>query len=247
MLNLIKYDILHNCRTYLVEYIIFLVLAIILPFIPSAETQSILIFVTILLIFCLMIFNLVTICAYYYKDMFSQNAYLTLTLPLSSNELLLAKIISACIWIVISCLVLILGFTFSITIYASSMVSFQEIMELASTFFGAVGEIFLDSGLWQIFPYLFISLVKFVISIFTIMTVVQTKYTRRNKVWWGLGIFIAYMIISSFVSNLLLSTDVAIELMSKLGLYATIISGIIEVVIFYFICKYILDHMIEIE
>lgn len=247
MLNLIKYDILHNCRTYLAEYAVFLVLAILIPFIPSVQTQSILIFVTMLLIFSLVIFNLVTICTYYYKDMFSQNAYLTLTLPLSSNELLLAKIISACVWLIISGVVLMVGFAFSLMIYASSLVSLQEMMELAGTFFNALGDIFIDSGMWQIFVVLFINLISFVISIFTIMTVVQTKYTRRNKVWWGLGIFIAYMIISSFISNFISSTDIAIELTYRMGIYASFIPVILESVIFYFICKYILDHMIEIE
>ena len=109
MLNVIKYDILQNYRIYIIEYVVYLITCIILPFIPQ-NIVFIPMFLLLLLVWAMILLNFVTIFYNFYKSMYSNKGYLTMTLPLSSHELLLGKIFAGIIWIIISFVILFLGF-----------------------------------------------------------------------------------------------------------------------------------------
>lgn len=108
MLKLIKYEMFHSYRSFGLVFGIFLLAcfgATVLPINMGMAVSSIL----LLLVFGIFISVFVTIIKNYNTSMFKKPGYLTLTLPLSTHKIIISKVISACIWLFVSMIILALG------------------------------------------------------------------------------------------------------------------------------------------
>ena len=251
MLKLIKYDIMQNYHIYFVEYALYLILCLVVPFLPDTLSSIVLMFMT-LFVMIVIFFNIGTIIYNYYQSMFGKQAYLTLTLPYNTHELFASKVIAAFLWIIISFLILFLGMVISGLLLGSQYVDLQEFFKLMS-FSGDVFTQFMMSwDFWQAILLMLLTILAFVLTGFTLCTIVQTKYTRKNKLLWLIGIFFVFSMIFNYLNIVIVNTSWYQQFyymtMGYLGFwFIESLGTIIWVIIAYFVNVYILEHMIEIQ
>lgn len=252
MLKLLKYEMIQNYRSFAAIFAIFLIACFSLPFLPMNAFEianTVMVFV----VTGISISIFVTIIKGYYSSMFQKPGYLTLTLPMSTHQIVLSKIIAAFIWWTLTIVVICFGMLSMITIYSVKNLN-QNVIE--QTF--EVAKITLSYlGLYNIQTVLIIllniltSLMTSITGLFALVTIVQTKYTRKHKVLAGFGIYVLYSIIINFVLNrLIYPNDIAYNFTyTTLGqvFYIGILVSIIQVVIYYFVTIYIVNNKIEIE
>lgn len=251
MLKLIKYDIMQNYHIYFVEYALYLILCLVVPFLPDTLSSIVLMFMT-LFVMIVILFNVGTTIYNYYQSMFGKQAYLTLTLPYNTHELFASKVIAAFLWIIISFLILFLGMVIIGLLLGSQYVDLQEFFKIMS-FSGDVFTQFMMSwDFWQAILLMLLTILAFVLTGFTLCTIVQTKYTRKNKLLWLIGIFFVFSMIFNYLNIVIVNTSWYQQFyymtMRYLGFWFTEGLGtIIWVIIAYFVNVYILEHMIEIQ
>lgn len=251
MLKLIKYDIMQNYHIYFVEYALYLILCLVVPFLPDTLSSIVLMFMT-LFVMIVIFFNIGTIIYNYYQSMFGKQAYLTLTLPYNTHELFASKVIAAFLWIIISFLILFLGMVIIGLLLGSQYVDLQEFFKLMS-FSGDVFTQFMMSwDFWQAILLMLLTILAFVLTGFTLCTIVQTKYTRKNKLLWLIGIFFVFSMIFNYLNIVIVNTSWYQQFyymtMGYLGFwFIESLGTIIWVIIAYFVNVYILEHMIEIQ
>ena len=117
MLKLMKYEFIHSMRTFFIAFVVFLAGCILLPFFMDGFLTSLPIvsvvfglgfsFLIIGILFALFI----SIFVNYDRSMFKRPGYLTLTLPVSTTELILSKVLTTMIWLIIAMFVMVLGFS----------------------------------------------------------------------------------------------------------------------------------------
>lgn len=251
MLKLIKYDIMQNYHIYAIEYAIYLILCLVIPFLPE-KLSAIVAMVMILFVMIVILFNIGTIIYNYYQSMFGKQAYLTLTLPYNSHELFASKVLAAVLWIVISFLVLILGITIITIIMSFQYTDIQEFFNLVRLSGDIFIEFFISTDFLQAILVMLVTIISFVITGFTLCTIVQTKFTRKNKMAWLVGIFFVASMIYNYLHIVIANTNwyqqMYYMLQGALGFWLTeSLGSLIWLIIAYFINVYILEHMVEIQ
>ena len=251
MLKLIKYDIMQNYHIYAIEYAIYLILCLVIPFLPENLSAIVAMFL-ILFVMIVILFNIGTIIYNYYQSMFGKQAYLTLTLPYNSHELFASKLIAAVLWIVISFLVLILGITIITIIMSFQYTDIQEFFNLVRLSGDIFIEFFISTDFLQAILVMLLTIISFVITGFTLCTIVQTKFTRKNKMAWLVGIFFVASMIYNYLHIVIANTNwyqqIYYTLQGALGFWLTeSLGSLIWLIIAYFINVYILEHMVEIQ
>ena len=251
MLKLIKYDIMQNYHIYAIEYAIYLILCLVIPFLPENLSAIVAMFL-ILFVMIVILFNIGTIIYNYYQSMFGKQAYLTLTLTYNSHELFASKLIAAVLWIVISFLVLILGITIITIIMSFQYTDIQEFFNLVRLSGDIFIEFFISTDFLQAILVMLLTIISFVITGFTLCTIVQTKFTRKNKMAWLVGIFFVASMIYNYLHIVIANTNwyqqIYYTLQGALGFWLTeSLGSLIWLIIAYFINVYILEHMVEIQ
>ena len=242
---------MQNYHIYFVEYALYLILCLVVPFLPDTLSSIVLMFMT-LFVMIVIFFNIGTIIYNYYQSMFGKQAYLTLTLPYNTHELFASKVIAAFLWIIISFLILFLGMVIIGLLLGSQYVDLQEFFKLMS-FSGDVFRQFMMSwDFWQAILLMLLTILAFVLTGFTLCTIVQTKYTRKNKLLWLIGIFFVFSMIFNYLNIVIVNTSWYQQFyymtMGYLGFwFIESLGTIIWVIIAYFVNVYILEHMIEIQ
>lgn len=242
MLKLIKYELIGSYRQFFLVFLCFIIGCIVAPFLPLDFSQftSAIVMMAGLGIF---IAIFVSIILNFVKSMYKKPGYLSLTLPVSTNELVLSKIIGSVIWNILGGLVLMIGTM--ILVLSLSNVNINEV-------FDALGELFIRvdgfySELFQSLMTLLTSLTLGVASIFLTITITQTKYVPKYKTLIGLAIYFG----SSIVFNLFISWDPIVNIYSGFSTIALVITinilNILGTVIFFLATVYLIDHKIEVE
>ncbi|MCI5774524.1 MAG: hypothetical protein MR210_08185 [Erysipelotrichaceae bacterium] len=251
MLKLIKYDIKQNYHIYFVEYALYLILCLAIPFLPDSLSSIVTMFM-MMFIFAVALFNIGTIIYNYYQSMFGKQAYLTLTLPYNSYELFASKVIAAVLWIIISFLILFIGFFIISFLLGARYMDMEILINSVSIDINVFREFFMSWDFLQAILLLLLTILSFVISGFTLCTIVQTKYTRKNKLLWLIGIVFAWSMLFNYINIIVTNTSWYQELhyamMGYLGFWLNEgIGTIIWVIALYFVNVYILEHMIEVQ
>ena len=117
----------------------------------------------------------VVIIKNYSNSMFSRNSYLTHTLPVTSTQLLLTKILSAVFWIIVSVFVLFLSMLI-IGLRVSGF-DFSAITETLQQFFSTV--IAVDSLLYLF--YMIVGTAESVALVYLVMNITHTTYVPRYR------------------------------------------------------------------
>ena len=249
MLNVIKYDILQNYRIYIIEYVVYLITCIILPFIPQ-NIVFIPMFLLLLLVWAMILLNFVTIFYNFYKSMYSNKGYLTMTLPLSSHELLLGKIFAGIIWLIISFVILLLGFGLIALMFS---IMENSVLEQLSFLLKALSQLVSTVYFYEGILAIIIFIISFITVGFTVLTIIQTKFTRKHKAIWAIVAYVALIVINNILRYAFVKIIAIFGLYNTIGnilqitgpILPTALISLIQSTILYFVSIYVLDNMLE--
>ena len=249
MLNVIKYDILQNYRIYIIEYVVYLITCIILPFIPQ-NIVFIPMFLLLLLVWAMILLNFVTIFYNFYKSMYSNKGYLTMTLPLSSHELLLGKIFAGIIWIIISFVILFLGFGLIALMFS---IMENSVLEQLSFLLEALSQLVSTVYFYEGILAIIIFIISFITVGFTVLTIIQTKFTRKHKAIWAIVAYVALIVINNILRYAFVKIIAIFGLYNTIGnilqitgpILPTALISLIQSTILSFVSIYVLDNMLE--
>ena len=227
----------------------------------------------ILVFFAAIILILKNIIMSFYKKMFDKQGYLTFTLPVSTNQIILSKLIVNFLWVIFSFLVLTLS---GIIVF---LIASEQSIEILKTVFNEVYLQLEKFGLLRadlIILYSIVGLVGIIIGLeylLVILSLLNIGKFKKHKFIKGILIFIVFNFVINIISSIILMIFpyfIGIELkeqglVGKLQIYSLsnilnsevaiipivflgqIILMIIELVAFYLISKVLIEKKLELE
>ena len=210
MLKLMKYEFIHSYRTFFISFITFLGACILMPFIMNGILSDIPILSILLalgfsvLIMGIIIALFVSIVINYDRSMFKRPAYLTLTLPVSTTELIIAKVLTTILWLIIAVFVFIIGTYFMglVSAFLNDSLSMSSIIDGIRIFGKMFWEYLSTQPLNLLANILYVigELLMLVGGIYVTMTIVHTKWFRKHRLIYGLIIYIVLNFIIEYFS-----------------------------------------------
>ena len=222
MLKLVKYNFVQSMRTYLMSFGIFLIVSSVLVFIlwtqnilsiilamhdnfPSGFSNDItIIFVEEFLQTGVVLTLFIATFIYYYETMFKKTGYLTMTLPFSSLELLISKVLTMMIWILVGLIVWIFAVsicTFMNQWYLYHLNSFY-VPVILERIVAIMKDIFSVNAEAPIIVQIVLYIVHFILmSIFYIavvsfsLTIVHTKWIRHHRILLTIIVLLISMVV----------------------------------------------------
>lgn len=242
MLKLIKYELIGSYRQYLLTFLIFIIGCIIIPLLPSGMGELISGFFMMAL-FGIVISIFVNIILSFNNSMFKRPGYLTLTLPVSTNQLIISKVIGAFVWSTIAGIVLLIGMIILMFIVTNTSIGvlFEAIGELIRAFTVNI------PLLLQELLIMITSTAALILSFYFTVTLTHTRFIPKYKTFIGI---VGYFIVS-MVLGYIISTPMIAEFMSSLDgtgyFLMQMIVNIVMIVGFFYGTKYLIDRQIEVE
>lgn len=251
-LKLCKHELKCSYRNFLFLYAVLLIAA--LFFNPNGNnmlTTFVMILYSVILM-VIFVMCIVVIIRNYNNSMFSRNAYLTHTLPVTTTELLLTKILSAALWSVVSIFVVFLS-------------SILMVLRMSGFDFSIIGtgfsNFFNSPYLMDMFMFLLyglFSIINTVTLIYLVMNITHTTHIQRFRPAIA---FILYILIDwiltfvlgkflnvfhiSYNAGILISGTSAISGINYM--FIMLIISVLLTTLYFFASKYILDKKLEIE
>lgn len=140
----------------------------------------------------------------FYKHKFTDEGYLTFTLPVSSHQVFLSAALNNLIWLVISFLTVILSFAAFFLIGTAGVPEMQEVQEFFDTF-GITLETFLPEGLSDcLFIYVLQYIVALPYSVVIVMTCLTVGATiaKKHKILAAIGFYYALSWLSGIFNGI---------------------------------------------
>ena len=257
--KLCKHELKCSYRSFLVLYAIVVAAALVMNPNNDGMLTNLAAFVYVVMCTIMFIMCVVVVIKNYSNSMFSRNSYLTHTLPVTSTQLLLTKILSAVFWILVSLLVLFISMLIiglRVTGFDFAMIG-AGLQELFSTVFA------IDTLLYLF--YIIISAAESVALIYLVMNITHTTYVPRFRTAAAIVLYLLISWILSFLFNQVLlapfhlaSDDISsimgqfffgmqVEYQFMAGVGVMIGKSLLLLTLFFSGSKYILDHKLEIE
>lgn len=246
MLRLMKYEFIHSMRSFLLSFFIFWIVCLLLPMFTGELMSEIPVFSGLMVLgFTVLVMGIVlalfiSIITRYYYSMFKRPAYLTLTLPVSSWQLIGSKLVVSYLWLMIGVFVLLLGIGLSAVVAAlmSQDVSLSLLFQLIPDVINNVINKFFSefSVFLKYFLYGTVEIYHLIIFIYFALTVVHTKYCCRYRLAVALVLWFIMQLFFPLIRNQF-GTSYTV-----LIFYDLMISILLTVA-----TVYIIDHHIEIE
>lgn len=182
--------------------------------------------------------------------MYSNKGYLTMTLPLSSHELLLGKIFAGIIWIIISFVILFLGFGLIALMFS---IMENSVLEQLSFLLKALSQLVSTVYFYEGILAIIIFIISFITVGFTVLTIIQTKFTRKHKAIWAIVAYVALIVINNILRYAFVKIIAIFGLYNTIGnilqitgpILPTALISLIQSTILYFVSIYVLDNMLE--
>lgn len=268
--KLLKFDLKSTYRSFLFIYLVLIVASLFMSLggqsfmgnIISGNSPST-IFLLITAVYSLSIFGLlimmfVNVVRSYYLTMFKKTAYLTHTLPVTTTQLLLSKVIMGFIWIVLSVLVIFL----SVFIISMRAIDIDFAM-----LFKVLGNIdWFNLELIAGLLFLSASAIETILLFYFILSAVHTRFVPRYRAVVAIVLYFAIDYVRNFLLGLFfpaLSYSNMFSFTLGSGIYGSsssldslsslqsswLMLGISSafVVLYFFATKFILDKKLEIE
>lgn len=242
MLKLLKYEIIQSYRQYLLTFAIFLILCALTPLLPEFIGGVLMTLLMIAFIGISIVIN-VNVILNFNRSMYKRPGYLTLTLPVSTNKLLMAKYLGSLIWVLIGYLVLLLGMM--LLVFLIGDISLGDLLEGGDIILKLMSENLGDFML-QLINYL-TGISAMILSFFFTITLTKTKYIPKYKTVLGIAIYflgivlianiLAFSPINNFISNLTYNQSIIFDIVTN-GIFALVL---------YFLTGYLIEHKIEVE
>lgn len=215
-LKLLRHEFKANAATYLILYGVCLTISVIVRFsVPVISTQLLndstvqleyflhvsllwMLFLTMFIVGVYIFFFAVVMISFN-KSMYKKPGYLTLTLPISTNQLILSKLIGSLIWFCLTGIILYISTLIMFSQYSLVidviLLTFQD--QSAFAWFVLVCMQFLVHG------------IKYILMIFLVVTAVNTKAIKSHRKMIGTLLFIIFVWIINFIQNNLTESTIS--------------------------------------
>jgi hypothetical protein len=195
--KLMKYEFMAMGRVFLPMYAALIIVSLVnslLVNLPSATPAIIGIIGSVLLITGISVVTLILILQRFNNNLLSNEGYLMMTLPVSTDRLILSKLFVAAIWGVASFIVIML----SIMLMSISAIDFASAMTAIRQFFGMMAEQPVRYAVFAIEIFIGIVLAAFagILMLYACMALSMLVNKRR-----GLFAFGAFVIISTVLQT----------------------------------------------
>ncbi|MCL2843240.1 MAG: hypothetical protein FWE28_07235 [Oscillospiraceae bacterium] len=256
--KIMKYEFLATGRLFLPAYIAVVALALFNGILQWAggdsglysafaradnwaiATNSLLMIVYFMVVFATAVLTTVLIIRRFYTSLFKDEGYLTNTLPVSVDKLLLGKLLPAICWSIISFIVV----TISVLILVAQWIVWQDLL------------FFLDWELMDVLSLLSIvvSLVTGILAFYSALAIGQLA--KRRKILLAIGAYIGIVFAVSLISTFLFfNTNTSLIDRFIFGtdqdiINTTLISigfSLAQAVMHYVIARYILKNKLNLE
>ena len=145
-----------------------------------------------LIVFATAVLTVILIIRRFYMSLFKDEGYLTNTLPVSTDKLLLGKLLTAICWSIISTIVVTISFIIAMSVFFTS-----PWFELRDLFF------FFDWG-WVDFLGLLSSLVSLITTILAFYSALSIgQLAKRRKILLAIGAFFGMSFAFTFINTIL--------------------------------------------
>lgn len=227
LIKLIKHDLLATYREFTGLYVALISMAIVGPVVISTKNEwliAILFFGLFGFTIATLVVTFMTIIKLYSRRLFSDEGYLTLTLPVKTRDTIAAKVATGVFWSFATIAVFFLSFTLFTTIFYFILTGTQwyDVSVDIAAILGQIG----DTGIFNVlfnasllgFPLSFMDTVYSMTLLLFIITLVNTSLIRKNRVAAGVALYLlASMILGSILSNLHGESILFTELILKLN------------------------------
>lgn len=242
MLKLIKYELIGSYRQYLLTFLLFLIGCVVCPLLPG-YIREIASGFFMMAIFAITISIFVNIILAFNRSMFQKPGYLTLTLPVTTNQLIISKVIGASIWSTIAGIVLMIGL--SILIFILTNASINDLFQVSGMM---IGELLKNIPmLLKELLAMISSTILLILSFYFTITLTHTRFIPKYKTLVGIvGYFIVCMLLGYIVSSPSITNF--ITLLDDTGYFLVqMLVNIIMAIGFFFGTRYLIDKQIEVE
>lgn len=113
LIKSIKHDILATYRDFVALYLVLIVMAVTAPLVLSTRMEWLTALIIISITFVsigIMVVTFISIVRLYARRLYSNEGYLTLTLPVNTIETLISKVITGLFWSVVTFVVFVVAF-----------------------------------------------------------------------------------------------------------------------------------------
>lgn len=255
MLKLMKYELIHSLRTFITSFGIFLVACILLPFMMNSDRLDDMPIISMFMIFGfsflvvgITIALFVSVFMNYNQSMFKKPGYLTLTLPVTTTQLIVSKVLVTIVWLIISWFVLLGGMMLLtlVTSWLNDALTVSLLIDSIKEFLTSVGQyIYTMDFFKEVFTV--ISLLLFVVSsIYFSLTLTHTKLVKNHRVLIGTILFFVFIFIIQFILSFFFKDVGYIDVRNPMVVFEMFIYLCIGILLTWGTI-YIIDHHIEVE
>ncbi len=170
----------------------------------------------------LLVFSRILGVVRYYKNLFTDEGYLTFTLPVKSAELLASKVIVNYVFTFFSSVLLVINMVIILLIVGSkelfSLDVWSEISKLLEEFFGELGGFSVIYALQITLLSILLPLLQILVD-YCCVTIAATL-VRKYKVLVAIGIYYGVSIVTSYISQfatLSIGSNTILKITEKLG------------------------------
>ncbi len=200
LIKSIKHDILATYRDFVALYLVLIVMAVTAPLVLSTRMEWLTALIIISITFVsigIMVVTFISIVRLYARRLYSNEGYLTLTLPVSTIETLISKVITGLFWSVVTFVVFVVAFLlFSLMFYVVFNTSqwddvlsvFSIVQEIwQSGYIGLMAQNLLIQS-----PLMLASTAYSLTLLLFIVTLVHTSFIKKHRL--PLGVLIYYVL-----------------------------------------------------
>lgn len=247
-LKLVKYELKSVGKWYLALYALCLFMAVMLRLlVPEFQAlgqtidlsgwlftlYTFSLTATFVLIVAMMIATLFIICRRFSQDVFGRQGYLTMTLPVSTHQLLTSKILVSLLWSISNAVVIFIG----IGVISYGLLDFSEL----TVYWDQIKGINLTISLIQWLSYLSLSAIREILTIYLAIALGHLFRNRRTLISF-LAYFLLVMattLLGAFVQGLVAEQDSYLFVVSVLEL--------VYIGLYYGATHFIIKHRLNLQ
>lgn len=204
--KLLKHELRHTARYHFAILTASLIATVVmgLSLIFKADTVlSMAMFPLVIVAFAVIIVSLTSVIKNFYETIYSRQGYLTLTLPVKCNQLLISKVLISFFWIIVSYIAAFLPFVFILIHIKKQLDADNMTDELVQTF----TEFLPSGGSMAVIVVFFvitslISILSYVGYVYFSVTAANTRLLSKHPKLFGVLVFMAIHFIVGAVTDL---------------------------------------------
>jgi hypothetical protein len=201
--KIIKYDIQSTWRKFSAVYLSILLGVLIVPFILNNINNPLINLVAVFIAMAIVISTVVVMVSNLFKiysvNVFSKQGYLTMTLPVTSTQLVFSKLLVSSMWIALTGIVCILA----MLLYTTTTVpnAFGEISAAIQKIIPALGGQGVGAAVLLLLV-MFMNIVKEISKLFLACSIAHLKELNRFRVLAGIASYFIFSWLEAFIVKL---------------------------------------------